>query len=103
MDIQNLRLRLWFVLAIASALLQVASLTTSWGSVLIFFAIVPFVLLLEREDSRYKIGAGAFLVGALPALSLAYWSTWRFHWLPEAHIFETLMKMSSIFIALAIG
>ena len=95
----------WAILPIASAILLVLCFYPFdiWFLCPIVLAPLYYFAGMPAAFSKKKVFFGAGLTGAIFAFSLAYMSVIQFHWIPQAYIFEYIVRASFLPIALASG
>ncbi|TSC70345.1 MAG: apolipoprotein N-acyltransferase [Parcubacteria group bacterium Gr01-1014_49] len=92
-----------YALPVLSALLLVITLPpfNLWPFVLV--ALVPLYLFILREKSLFKISAGALFLGLIFSGYIFSITLAGFNWIPQAHLFSTLVKWMAIPIVLLIS
>lgn len=69
-----------------------------------FIALAPFFYFVYRAHQQHTtLFWGIFLVSSLPTLSAAYWNLSGFTLTPEAHLFQTMMRLLPFPLALSCG
>ena len=98
------RLR-WCALPFLSAILLILSFYPFHFWILGFVALVPIIYATETgaAQSWKRIFAGGFIFGFLFPLALMRATVMQFTWTPEAHLFQTIIRWSSLPISLVIG
>lgn len=85
-----------YALPIISALLLVITLPPFNLWPLILVALVPMYLFIYREKDTYKIFTGVLFFGLIFSGYLSYITLFSFTWIPEAHLFSTMVKVFAI-------
>lgn len=95
----------WFILPAFSAVLLILSFHPFNVWPLSFVALVPLYYFVAAFPGRppHTVFLGGFLAGALFALVLSYFTVIQFQWLPETYIFNSVVRLSFIPIALLGG
>ena len=92
--------RNWFVLPVFSGLLLILSLYPYDLWPLAFVALVPlyFFAAAFKNLSLRQVFAGGCIAGGMFALPMSFSLVVGFQWMPDTHIFTTLMRASFILI-----
>ena len=85
-----------YALPIISALLLVVTLPPFDLWPLILVALVPMYLFIYQEKDIYRIFTGVLFLGLIFSGYLSYVTLFSFNWIPEAHLFSTMVKVSAI-------
>jgi len=95
----------WYGLPVLSGLLLILTFHPFDLWPLSFVALVPLYYFVAGFPERrlLQVFWGGFITGGIFAFSLSYFTTIQFHWLPEAYLFVTAVKLSVIPITLLSG
>ncbi len=94
----------WLLFPLSSTLLLIVSFYPFHIWPLGFVALVPLIYFTEKNPVAYtRIFLSGFTTGFLFPLALMSDTVMNFTWLPEAHFFQTIIRWTSLPIALAIG
>lgn len=94
----------WYAFPLLSTLLLIASFYPYRLWPFGFIALVPLIYVIEKNPSAHmRVFLSGFTVGSLFPLALMYATVMEFTWLPEAHFFQTIIRWTSLPIALIIG
>ncbi|MCX6788041.1 MAG: hypothetical protein NT108_02685 [Candidatus Kaiserbacteria bacterium] len=85
-----------YALPILSALALVLTLPPFNFWPIILAALVPLYLFIYREKDMYRIFTGVLFFGLIFSGYLSYITLFSFTWIPEAHLFSSLVKISAI-------
>lgn len=85
-----------YALPILSALLLVVTLPPFDLWPLILVALVPMYLFIYQERDIYRIFTGVLFLGLIFSGYLSYVTLFSFNWIPEAHLFSTMVKVGAI-------
>lgn len=94
----------WLLFPLSSTLLLIVSFYPFHIWPLGFVALVPLIYFTEKHPTAHRrIFLSGFMTGFLFPLTLMSGTVMDFTWLPEAHFFQTMIRWTSLPIALVIG
>lgn len=85
-----------YTLPIVSALALVVTLPPFDLWPLILVALIPLYLFVYQEKDIYRIFTGVLFFGLIFSGYLSYITLFSFNWIPEAHLFSSVVKLFAI-------
>ncbi len=98
--VHSLYERFPYILPVGSALILIVTLPPFNLWLLVFVALVPMYLFTFQEQNIHRVFAGALFLGLLFSGYLFFITLSSFSWIPEAHLFSTLVKLLAIPVVL---
>lgn len=93
-----------FLFPIASAFLLILTSYPFNIWPFVFIALAPLFYFIYRSwDQGARLFWGVFLASFFPILSTSYWNLSSFVWVPEAHLFQSIMHIIPLPIAIFFG
>ena len=99
-NILSLNKRFPYLSPVISALVLVLTLPPFNFWPIVFFALIPMYIFIFTENSFFKVFIGGILFGLIFSSYLSFLTLLSFTWIPEAHLFSSIIKALSIPIVL---